>query len=48
MIATIMDESKFIPDHLQSADPPREIVEILRTGEQVALDGCGQKPTRAA
>lgn len=38
VIATIMDESEFIPDHLQSADTPAEIVEILRTGEQAALD----------
>jgi hypothetical protein len=37
-IATIMDESECIPDHLQSAATPAEIVEISRTEEQAALD----------
>jgi CBS domain containing-hemolysin-like protein len=38
VIATIMDESEFIPDHLRNAETPGEIVEILRAGEQAALD----------
>lgn len=38
VIATIMDESEFIPDHLRSAETPAEIVEILKTGEQATLD----------
>lgn len=38
VIATIMDESEFIPDHLRSAESPAEIVEILKTGEQATLD----------
>jgi hypothetical protein len=33
-----MDESEFIPDHLRNAETPGEIVEILRAGEQAALD----------
>lgn len=38
VIATIMDESEFIPDHLRNAETPGEVVEILRAGEQAALD----------
>jgi CBS domain containing-hemolysin-like protein len=38
VVATIMDESEFIPDRLRSAESPAEILEILKTGEQAALD----------
>ncbi len=38
VIATIMDESEFIPDRLRSAETPAEVVMILRTGEQATLD----------
>ncbi len=38
VIATIMDESEFIPDRLRTADTPAEILEILKTGEQATLD----------
>jgi mannitol/fructose-specific phosphotransferase system IIA component (Ntr-type) len=38
VIATIMDESEFIPDRLLSAESPAEVLEILKTGEQAALD----------
>ncbi|MFO0035260.1 MAG: CNNM domain-containing protein [Planctomycetota bacterium] len=38
VIATIMDESEYIPDHLRSAETPAEVVEILKTGEQATLD----------
>ncbi len=38
VIATIMDESEFIPDRLRSASTAAEIVDILKTGEQATLD----------
>lgn len=38
VIATIMDESEFIPHRLRTATKPSEIVEILLTGEQATLD----------
>jgi CBS domain containing-hemolysin-like protein len=38
VIATIMDESEYIPDHLRSAESQAEVVDILRTGEQATLD----------
>jgi CBS domain containing-hemolysin-like protein len=38
VIATIMDESEFVPDHLQTARTPAEVVEILKTSEQATLD----------
>jgi CBS domain containing-hemolysin-like protein len=38
VIATIMDESEFIPDRLRSARTSAEILEILKTGEQATLD----------
>jgi CBS domain containing-hemolysin-like protein len=38
IIATIMDESEYIPDHLKSATSPAEVVDILKTGEQASLD----------
>lgn len=37
-IATIMDESDFIPQRLRTAVYPSEVVEILLTGEQATLD----------
>lgn len=38
VIATILDESEFVTDHLRYASSPSEVVEILRTGEQASLD----------
>ena len=38
IIATLLDESEFIPERLRTARTPAEIVEILRTGEQATLD----------
>ena len=38
IIATVMDESEFIPDHLRTAETAAEVVEILKTGEQATLD----------
>ena len=38
VIATIMDESEFIPDRLRVANSPHEILDILKTGEQATLD----------
>ncbi len=38
IIATIMDESEYIPERLQSASSEAEVLEILRTGEQATLD----------
>ncbi len=38
IIATIMDESEYIPERLQSASTAAEVLEILRTGEQATLD----------
>ncbi|XZE21465.1 CNNM domain-containing protein [Pirellulaceae bacterium SH449] len=38
VIATILDESEFVTDHLRYASSPAEVVEILRTGEQASLD----------
>lgn len=37
-IATIMDESEFIPDRLRVAESAHEVLEILKTGEQATLD----------
>lgn len=38
IIATLLDESEFIPERLRTADTPAEVLEILRTGEQATLD----------
>jgi len=38
VIATIMDESAYIPTRLRSASDRSEVMEILKTGEQAALD----------
>jgi CBS domain containing-hemolysin-like protein len=38
IVATIMDESEFIPQRLRTATTPAEVVEILLTGEQATLD----------
>jgi mannitol/fructose-specific phosphotransferase system IIA component (Ntr-type) len=38
VIATIMDESEYIPDHLRTAETAAEVVDILKTGEQATLD----------
>ncbi len=38
VIATIMDESEFIPDRLRVAETATEVLEILKTGEQATLD----------
>jgi mannitol/fructose-specific phosphotransferase system IIA component (Ntr-type) len=38
VIATIMDESDFIPGRLRIASDSAEILDILKTGEQATLD----------
>lgn len=37
IVATIMDESEYIPERLGSATTAAEILDVLRTGEQTAL-----------
>jgi CBS domain containing-hemolysin-like protein len=38
VIATLLDESEFIPERLRTATSQAEILDILRTGEQATLD----------
>jgi mannitol/fructose-specific phosphotransferase system IIA component (Ntr-type) len=38
IIATLLDESDYIPERLRTASSPSEIIDILRTGEQATLD----------
>jgi len=38
VIATLLDESAFIPERLQTATTASEVLDILRTGEQATLD----------
>ncbi len=38
VIATLLDESGFIPDRLRTAATAAEMLDILRTGEQATLD----------
>ena len=38
IIATLLDESEFIPERLRTANTPTEVLDILRTGEQATLD----------
>lgn len=38
VIATLLDESEFIPERLRTASSPAEVLDILRTGEQATLD----------
>ena len=38
IIATLLDESEFIPERLRTVRTPAEVVDILRTGEQATLD----------
>lgn len=38
VIATLLDESEFIPERLRTASSASEVLEILRTGEQATLD----------
>jgi CBS domain containing-hemolysin-like protein len=38
IVATLFDESEYIPDRLRTATTPAEIHEILCTGEQATLD----------
>lgn len=38
IIATLLDESEFIPERLQTATTAAEVLDILRTGEQATLD----------
>jgi len=38
VIATMLDESEFIPERLRTASTPAEVLDILRTGEQATLD----------
>ncbi len=38
VIATLLDESEFIPERLQTATTASEVLDILKTGEQATLD----------
>jgi mannitol/fructose-specific phosphotransferase system IIA component (Ntr-type) len=38
VIATLLDESEFIPERLRTAATAAEVLDILRTGEQATLD----------
>ena len=38
IIATLLDESDYIPERLKTATSASEILDILRTGEQATLD----------
>lgn len=38
VIATMLDESEFIPDRLRTASTESEVLDILKTGEQATLD----------
>lgn len=38
VIATLLDESDYIPERLRTAQSASEVLEILRAGEQAALD----------
>lgn len=38
VVATLLDESEFIPERLRTASTPAEVLDILRTGEQATLD----------
>lgn len=38
VIATLLDESEFIPERLRTATTASEVLDILRTGEQATLD----------
>ncbi len=38
VVATMFNESDFIPDRLRTAETPKEVIEILVAGEQAALD----------
>lgn len=38
IIATLLDESEFIPERLRTASTAAEVLDILRTGEQATLD----------
>ena len=38
IVATLLDESEFIPERLRTASTSSEVLEILRTGEQATLD----------
>jgi CBS domain containing-hemolysin-like protein len=38
VIATLLDESEFIPERLRTASTAAEVLDILRTGEQATLD----------
>lgn len=37
-IAGILENSEFVVEHLRGAATPQEVIEIIRTGEQAALD----------
>jgi CBS domain containing-hemolysin-like protein len=38
VIATMLDESEYVPDRLRTAATPEEVMEIIRAGEQATLD----------
>lgn len=38
VIATMLDESEYVPERLRTATTPEEVMEIIRAGEQATLD----------
>jgi CBS domain containing-hemolysin-like protein len=38
VIATILDESEYVPERLRTAGSPEEVLEIVRTAEQATMD----------
>ncbi len=38
VIATMLDESEYVPERLRTAATPEEVMEIIRAGEQATLD----------
>jgi CBS domain containing-hemolysin-like protein/mannitol/fructose-specific phosphotransferase system IIA component (Ntr-type) len=38
IIATLLDESEYVQEHLRNAESPAEVLEVIRTGEQASLD----------
>lgn len=38
IIATLLNESRYVPERLHTAESPAEVLEVIRTGEQTSLD----------
>jgi mannitol/fructose-specific phosphotransferase system IIA component (Ntr-type) len=38
LIATLLNESRYVQERLHTADSPAEVLEVIRTGEQASLD----------